>query len=140
MEIISNSIPHIPEHVIRDRTRIGNDAYGLQFVLVFEGWEFRVYNYEYEEYYNIDEWERNYRDDCCNYFYNFDYVLKCDTLRYTRLDIDEWDVNETIADLIGWVGTYLDSDEVPMDLKERITHLIKAHINEMGLKVYAYYK
>lgn len=139
MEIISNSIPHIPLHPIRERTRIGNDAYGLQFVLAFEDGEFRVYNYEYEEYYNIDEWERDYRDDCCNYFYNFDYVLKRDTLRYTRLDLDEW-VEKTINDLIAWVNTYLNRDEIPMDLNERIAHVIAYNLKDMGVKVYQYYK
>lgn len=137
MELFSNSIPHIPEHTIRDRTRIGNDWLWTQYVLVFEECEFRVYHYEYEELFNVINQQE--RDDCCEYFYNFDYALKRDTLAYTRLDIEEW-VKETINDLLIWVDNYLDSDETPMDLKERITNLIKDNIKNLGTRVYQYYK
>ena len=143
MDIANNSIQHIPENMIRERTRIGNDWLWTQYVLAFEEWEFRVYNYEYEEYHNLDEWDRQYREDCSHYFYNFDYVLNPTSLKYTRLDIEGWVgewVKETINDLLVWVVTYLDSDETSMDLRERITRLIKDNVEKMGTLVYQYYK
>lgn len=131
IDLLWNDIAHIPEHMIRDRTRIGNDGF-TQFVLVFEDWEFRVYNYEYSEYYNLSEDERNRYEDCANYFYNFDYCLDVWSLAYTRLDMESRD------DLIDYVREYL--ADWPRDAEERITKFFRDNIEKLGAKVYQYYK
>lgn len=131
IDLIWNDIAHIPEHMIRDRARIGNDGF-TQFVLVFEDWEFRVYNYEFCEYTNEDNWE-----DCSHYFYNFDFYLDTTTLAYTRLDI-EWDREKTRNELIEYVREYL--ADWPRDAEERITNFFRDNIEKLGAKVYQYYK
>ena len=136
IDLLWNDIAHIPEHMIRDRTRIGNDGF-TQFVLVFEDWEFRVYNYEYSEYYDLPEDERSHYEDCANYFYNFDFCLDVWSLAYTRLDI-EWERGRTRDELIDYVREYL--ADWPRDVEERITNFFRDNIGKLGAKVYQYYK
>jgi hypothetical protein len=135
IDLMWNAINYIPGHIIRDRIRIGNDNDSFQYVLVLEDWEFRVYQYEFldEAYHN-----EGFRE-ASDYFYNFDWYLNIDTLSYTRLDLDLW-VEETIADLVAYVLTYLDREETPIHLKERISTFIKTRLSELGTKVYQYYK
>ena len=137
IDLLWNDIAHIPEHMIRDRTRIGNDGF-TQFVLVFEGWEFRVYNYEYAEYLvDISEDERSRYEDCANYFYDFSFYLDVWSLAYTRLDI-EWDREKTRDDLIDYIREYL--ADGPRDAEERITKFLRDNIEKLDTKVYQYYK
>ena len=136
IDLLWNIINHIPGHIIRDRTRIGNDNDGFQYVLVLEDWEFRVYNYEFlDEAYHDDEGFR----EACDYFYNFDWYLNVNSLSYTRLDLDWW-AEQTVADLVAYVLAYLDEDEIPTDLRTRISTFITTHLTELGTKVYQYYK
>lgn len=138
IDLLWNAITHIPEHMIRDRTRIGDSEDWQQYVLVFEEWEFRLYNYEYADYYDIDEINREEREDCSNYFYNFDYCLKTNTLNYSRLDID-WDGREKARDeLANYVAECI--EEAPRDYRERITKLMIDNIKNVGERVYQYYK
>lgn len=134
IDLIWNDIAHIPEHMIRDRTRIGNDGF-TQFVLAFEDWEFRVYNYEYED--ELPEDENARYEECGNYFYNFDYYLDVLSLAYTRLDID-WERGRTRDELISYVREYL--ADGPRDAEERITKFFRDNIEKLGAKVYQYYK
>lgn len=138
IDLLWNAINHIPGHIIRDRTRIGNDNEGRQYVLVLEDWEFRVYMYEFldeilEEVYNTE----NFRETC-DYFYDFEWYLNINTLSYTRLDIDCVDL--AIAELYTYVSTYLDEEETPIDLMTRISTFIKKNLVRLGTKVYQYYK
>ena len=135
IDLLWNAINHIPGNIIRDRTRIGNDSDSFQYVLVLEDWEFRVYMYEFLDYAYHDEGFR----EACDYFYNFEWYLNIDTLSYTRLDLDWW-VAKAIGDLIVYVLTFLNREEIPWDLEGRITAFIKAHLKELGAKVYQYYK
>jgi hypothetical protein len=139
IDLLWNAVMHIPGHIIRERTRIGNDNDSFQYVLVFEDWEFRVYMYEFldeilEEIYNTE----NFRE-ACDYFYNFDWYLNINSLSYTRLDLDWW-VEKAIRDLTSYVLTYLDEEEIPRDLEGRITLFFKYNIEKIGTKVYQYYK
>ena len=133
MELLWNAITHIPGHIIRDRTRIGNDNDGRQYVLVLEDWELRVYMYEY-----LDE---AYHDEgfraTCDYFYDFSWYLNIDTLCYTRLDID-WEWGRTRDELIDYVREYL--TDTPRDVEERIAIFFNNNIKNLGAKVYQYYK
>lgn len=135
IDLLWNAITHIPGHIIRDRTRIGNDNDSFQYVLVLEDWEFRVYNYEFLDYAYHDEGFR----EACDYFYNFEWYLNIDTLSYTRLDLDWW-VEQAIADLYSYIATHLNENEIPRDLGTRISTFIKTHLEELGAKVYQYYK
>lgn len=132
IDLMWNAINHIPGHIIRERTRIGNDNEGRQYVLVLEDWEFRVYQYEYSEYSDRDNWE-----DCSHFFYNFDYCLNRATLAYTRLDID-WERGRARDELIAYAREYL--TDRPRDFEDRITLFFNKHIKELGAKVYQYYK
>lgn len=132
IDLLWNAITHIPERMIRDRTRIGNDSEGFQYVLVFEDWEFRVYQYQYNEYEDGNNWE-----ECSHYFYNFDYWLNLNTLAYTRLDID-WERGRTRDELIAYAREYL--TDRSRDFEDRIRGFFKKYINELGAKVYQYYK
>lgn len=137
IDLLWNAIPHIPERMIRDRTRIGNDNDSFQYVLVFEDWEFRVYMYDFlDETYN--DGDGNFRE-ACDYFYNFDWYVNIDTLSYTRLDLDWW-AEQTITDLVAYVLAYLDEDGIPTGLRARISAFITTHLTELGAKVYQYYK
>lgn len=136
IDLLWNCIAHIPEHMIRDRTRIGNDGF-TQFVLAFEDWEFRVYNYEYSDYGNINAADRDNWEDCAIYFNNFDFCLNPTTLAYTRLDID-WERKWMRDDLIDYVREYL--ADGPRDVEERITKFFRDNIKNLGAKVYQYYK
>jgi hypothetical protein len=49
-------------------------------------------------------------------------------------------VEKTIADLVAYVLTYLDREEIPRDLEGRITLFFKYNIEKIGAKVYQYYK
>ncbi len=135
IDLMRNAINYIPGHIIRDRIRIGNDNDSFQYVLVFEDWEFRVYNYEFldEAYHN-----EGFRE-ACDYFYNFDWYLNIDTLSYTKLDLWEW-VEKAITDLVAYVLAYLDENETPRDLRERISKFIRTNFENLGAKVYQYYK
>lgn len=135
IDLLWNAITHIPGHIIRDRVRIGNDNDSFQYVLVLEDWEFRVYNYEFldEAYHN-----EGFRE-ACDYFYNFDWYLNIDTLSYTRLDLDWW-AEQATTDLVAYVLAYLDEDEIPTDLRTRISRFITTHLEDLGAKVYQYYK
>ena len=135
IDLLWNAITHIPGHTIRDRTRIGNDNDGRQYVLVLEDWEFRVYMYEFLDDAYHDEGFR----EMCDYFYNFEWYLNIDTLSYTRLDLDWW-VEKAITDLTAYVLAYLDEEEIPRDLEGRITLFLKDNIKKLGTKVYQYYK
>jgi len=132
IDLMWNAINHIPGHTIRDRTRIWNDNEDFQYVLAFEDWEFRVYQYEYSEYSDGDNWE-----DCSHFFYNFDYCLNRATLAYTRLDID-WERGKTRDELIAYAREYL--ADGPRDVEERITKFFNNNIKNLGAKVYQYYK
>lgn len=133
IDLLWNAINHIPGHIIRDRTRIGNDNEGRQYVLVLEDWEFRVYMYDYlsEAYHN-----EGFRETC-DYFYDFCWYLNIDTLSYTRLDID-WERGKTRDELIDYVREYL--TDAPRDVEERIAIFFKNNIKNVGAKVYQYYK
>jgi hypothetical protein len=135
IDLLWNAINHIPGHIIRERTRIGNDNDSFQYVLVFEDWEFRVYMYEFLDDAYHDEGFR----EACDYFYNFDWYLNINSLSYTRLDLDWW-VEKAIRDLTAYVLTYLDEEEIPRDLEGRITLFFKYNIEKIGTKVYQYYK
>ena len=137
IDLLWNAITHIPGHIIRERTRIGNDNDSFQYVLVREDWEFRVYIYEFldeilEEVYNTE----NFRETC-DYFYNFFWYLNINTLSYTRLDIS-WERGRTRDELIDYVREYL--TDAPRDFEERITKFFLNNIKELGAKVYQYYK
>lgn len=132
MDLLWNAITHIPEHMIRDRTRIGNDSDDFQYVLAFEDWEFRVYQYQYDEYEDGNNWE-----ECSHYFYQFDYWLNLNTLAYTRLDID-WERGGVRDELIAYAREYL--TDGPRDIEERITKFFNNNIKNLGAKVYQYYK
>ena len=139
IDLLWNAINHIPGRIIRERTRIGNDNDSFQYVLVFEDWEFRVYMYEFldeilEEIYNTE----NFRE-ACDYFYNFDWYLNINSLSYTRLDLDWW-AEQATTDLVAYVLAYLDEDEIPTDLRTRISRFITTHLEDLGAKVYQYYK
>lgn len=135
IDLLWNAINHIPGHIIRDRTRIGNDNDSFQYVLVLEDWEFRVYNYEFLDDAYHDEGFR----EACDYFYNFDWYVNIDTLAYTRLDIDT-DIRGMVNEIINWIVVYLDAEETPIDLRTRISTFITTHLTELGTKVYQYYK
>lgn len=137
IDLLWNCIAHIPEHMIRDRTRIGNDNDGFQYVLALEDWEFRVYNYEYGDYMSIDTADRDNWEDCAIYFNNFDFCLNPTTLAYTRLDID-WERGRTRDELIEYVREYL--TDAPRDVEDRITIFFRNNIKTLGAKVYQYYK
>ena len=140
MAILSGSILHIPEHMIKDRTRIGNDGLWTQYVLAFEDNELRIYSYEYTEYNSdIDDSDIENREDCSHYFYNFDFWLKRDSLKYARLNIEKW-AELTIIDLLHWWEANLDEDCLPRDFKERIEKFIKDNFEKVGTLVYQYYK
>lgn len=137
IDLLWNAITHIPGHIIRDRTRIGNDNDSFQYVLVREDWEFRVYMYEFldeilEEVYNTE----NFRETC-DYFYDFFWYLNINTLSYTRLDLD-WERGKTRDGLIDYVREYL--TDSPRDFEERITKFFSNNIKDLGAKVYQYYK
>jgi hypothetical protein len=137
MDLLWNAITHIPGHIIRDRTRIGNDNDSFQYVLALEGWELRVYQYEFldeilEEAYNTE----NFRE-ACDYFYDFFWYLNINTLSYTRLDLG-WEREKTRDELIDYVKEYL--AETPRDLEERIVKFFRDNIERLGAKVYQYYK
>ena len=133
IDLLWNAISHIPGHIIRDRTRIGNDNESFQYVLVLEDWEFRVYQYDFlsDAYHN-----EGFRpvDD---YFYDFSWYLNIDTLAYTRLDID-WERGRTRDELIEYVREYL--TDAPRDVEDRITIFFRNNIKNLGAKVYQYYK
>lgn len=133
IDLLWNAINHIPGRIIRDRTRIGNDNEGRQYVLVFEDWEFRVYQYDYLDDSYHDEGFR----ETCDFFYDFYWYLNIDTLAYTRLDID-WEWGKTRDELIAYVNEYL--PDAPRDTGERITNFFEKYIKELGAKVYQYYK
>lgn len=135
IDLLWNCIQHIPGHIIRDRTRIGNDNDSFQYVLVLEDWEFRVYNYEFLDEAYHDEGFR----EACDYFDNFSWYLNIDTLSYTRLDLDWW-AEQAINDLVAYVLTYLDEEETPRDLRTRISIFIDTNLTKLGAKVYQYYK
>lgn len=135
IDLMWNAINHIPERMIRDRTRIWNDNDSFQYVLTLEDWEFRVYMYEFLDNAYHDEGFR----EAWDYFYNFDWYLNIDTLSYTRLDLDLW-VDLAIAELYTYVSTYLDEEETPRDLRERISTFIRNNFERLGAKVYQYYK
>ena len=133
IDLLWNAITHIPGHIIRDRTRIGDDNEGRQYVLALEDWEFRVYQYEFldEAYHN-----EGFRpaDD---YFYDFSWYLNIDTLSYTRLDID-WEWGKTRDELIDYVREYL--RDIPRDIEDGIAIFFFNNIKNLGAKVYQYYK
>ena len=133
IDLLWNAITHIPGHVIRDRTRIGNDNDGRQYVLVLEDWEFRVYMYEFldEAYHN-----EGFRE-ACDYFYNFSWYLNIDTLSYTRLDIG-WEREKARDELIDYVGVHI--TDSPRDFKERIVFFFRNNIEKLWARVYQYYK
>lgn len=133
IDLLWNAINHIPGHIIRDRTRIGNDNEGRQYVLVLEDWEFRVYMYDYLGGAYHDEGFRA----TCDYFYDFCWYLNIDTLSYTRLDID-WERWRTRDELIAYAREYL--TDGPRDIEERITKFFNNNIKNLGAKVYQYYK
>jgi len=133
IDLLWNAITHIPGHIIRDRTRIGNDNEGRQYVLVLEDWEFRVYMYDYLSEAYHDEGFR----ETCDYFYDFCWYLNIDTLSYTRLDID-WERGKTRDELIAYAREYL--TDGPRDFEERITKFFNNNIKNLGAKVYQYYK
>lgn len=140
IDLLWNAINHIPEHIIRDRTRIGNDIDGFQYVLAFEDWEFRVYNYEFLDELARDDYPAVFRE-ADEYFYNFDWYANIDTLSYTRLDIDlDADVGKIVNEIVSWVVVYLDAEETPTDLRTRISTFITTRLTELGTKVYQYYK
>ena len=139
IDLMWNAINHIPGHIIRDRTRIGNDNDSFQYVLVFEDWEFRVYMYEFlDEAFDREHYDIGFRE-ACDYFYNFDWYLNIDTLSYTRLDLDWW-AEQATTDLVAYVLAYLDENETPIDLRTRISRFITTHLEDLGAKVYQYYK
>ena len=140
MDLLWNAINHIPEHIIRDRTRIWNDNDGFQYVLAFEDWEFRVYNYEFLDEFTRDDYPDVFRQ-ADEYFYNFDWYVNIDTLAYTRLDIDtDTDIREMVNEIVNWVVIYLDAEETPIDLRTKISTFITTRLTELGTKVYQYYK
>ena len=139
IDLLWNAINHIPGHIIRDRTRIGNDNDSFQYVLVFEDWEFRVYMYEFlDEAFDREHYDIGFRE-AWDYFDGFQWYLNIDTLSYTRLDLWEW-VKKAIAELYTYVSTYLDEEETPIDLMTRISTFIKKNLVRLGAKVYQYYK
>lgn len=139
IDLLWDAINHIPGHIIRDRTRIGNDNDSFQYVLVLEDWEFRVYMYEFlDDVFDEEHHDIGFRE-ACDYFYNFEWCLNENTLCYTRLDLDWW-VEKAITDLVAYVLTYLDEEEIPTDLRTRISAFITTHLTELGEKVYQYYK
>lgn len=132
IDLLWNAINHIPGHIIRDRTRIGDDNDSFQYALAFEDWEFRVYMYEFSEtVYNTEDFR-----EACDYFYNFGWYLNLNSLCYTRLDLDWW-MKKAIADLIAYALTFLNS---PRDLEERISTFIGTYFAKLGARVYQYYK
>ena len=133
IDLLWNCIQHIPGHIIRDRTRIGNDNDSFQYVLVLEDWEFRVYNYEFLDEAYHDEGFR----EACDYFDNFSWYLNIDTLSYTRLDID-WERGRTRDELIAYAREYL--TDGPRDIEERTFKFFNNNIKNLGAKVYQYYK
>lgn len=133
MDLLWNAIAHIPGHIIRERTRIGNDSEGFQYVLVLEDWEFRVYQYDFLS----DAYHNEGFRPADDYFYDFYWYLNIDTLSYTRLDID-WEWGRTRDELIGYVREYL--TDTPRDLEERIYKFFNNNIKNLGAKVYQYYK
>lgn len=133
IDLLWNAIAHIPGHIIRERARIGDDSEGFQYVLVFEDWEFRVYQYDFLDEAYHDEGFR----ETCDYFYDFCWYLNIDTLSYTRLDID-WERWRTRDELIDYVKEYL--TRCPRDVEERITNFFNNNIKNLGAKVYQYYK
>lgn len=133
MDLLWNAITHIPGRIIRERTRIGDDNEGFQYVLVFEDWQFRVYQYDYLDNAYHDEGFRPADD----YFYDFCWYLNINTLAYTRLDID-WERGRTRDELIAYVREYF--TRTPRDFEERITLFFSNNIEKIGAKVYQYYK
>lgn len=133
IDLLWNAINHIPGHIIRDRTRIGNDNDSFQYVLVLEDWEFRVYQYDYLDNAYHDEGFRPADD----YFYNFFWYLNINTLAYTRLDIN-WERGRTRDELIAYAREYF--TDRPRDFEDRITLFFNKHIKNLGTKVYQYYK
>lgn len=139
IDLMWNAINHIPGHIIRDRTRIGNDNDSFQYVLVFEDWEFRVYMYEFlDEAFDAGHYDIGFRE-AWDYFDNFQWYLNIDTLSYTRLDLDWW-VYQAITDLYSYVRRYFPEEETPRDLVERISTFIKTNLSRLGARVYQYYK
>lgn len=144
IDLSGDYIKHLPKQQIMlgDECCLGYDNC-RDYRLVFEEWEFRIYNYEYWSYDSIVDWEHEEEDwwgDCNDYFKGGDWCLDLNSCEYMSLKFENnnpvWMAYEIWEACDALENRYLISDWNDEWPNDKLVNFIKEHL--MG--VYCYYK